>query len=545
MKLIEKKTILTRPATFAPDGFTYVVTWVDVEDGDGEDKEQGSLPVLLMRERDGAVQLIAAGAAEAFGIVPRDLPEGVGTNLSHTPPPTSQDGAVMTPDTVRSLCGGERPDLAQLYADLHATFMRFVAFPSTGDASPDDYAALCAAYTISTYLIGAFDAVGYLWLTGLRGSGKTTVAQIIARTACLPLMAGSSSTIASLRGHADAGGAAILDNWETLHGKDDHSRAMRDFVEAGYQRGGVVTLQVPSAGGRGWETQRCHVFANRVFTAVAEPGNLESRCITVTMMRTADTAKADLSPWDDDNWTTKPAQLVQTGWMVAAHHLADAARTVKTIKSTDAALTNRDLQIWRPVLTVARLVDKENGNTAAWDTLLRLAHALLHQRADDDGSREAIITRVLATLHERGEHNVTASRVMGDAAALADVEEREVWGIESAKQIGRVLTRMGVAKAPRTGSRRSYLLDTATITRLRITFLPPVSPNVINVTNVTNVMPAYHSGDMCDVCDERDVSCGGVGDDTANVTRPLALDAADLAMIDEELAAMVTGDNND
>jgi len=539
MKLIEQKMIISRPAVLTPDGTAYVATWVDVEDGEGEDKERGTLPLLLMRERDGAVQLIAAGAAGAFGIVPRDLPEDVGANLAKQPPPTSQDGAVMTPDTVRRLCDAERPDLARLDTDLTAAFTRFVAFPSTGDATPDDYAALLAAYVISTYLIGAFDAVGYVWLTGLRGSGKTTVAQIIARTACLPLMAGSSSTIASLRGHADAGGTAVLDNWESLHGKDDQSRTVRDFVEAGYQKGGIVTLQVPGAGGRGWETQRCHVFANRVFTAVAEPGNLESRCITITMMRTADTTKADFSPWDDDNWTTKPDDLIQLGWMVAAHYLAEAARTVKTITSASTGLTNRDLQIWRPVLTVARMVDRANGNTDVWDALLRLARALMHLRAEDDGSREAILARVLITLHEKGERTVTASQVMEDAAALANAEERDVWGIESPKQVGKTLTRMGVPKSQRMGSARGYLLDAATITRLQMTFLPPSPPHVILVTNDTNVMPTCPTNDKCDVSDMYDESKGGGRNVTANDTIPPP--AADIEAIRGLLAGMPLG----
>jgi len=42
-----------------------------------------------------------------------------------------------------------------------------VAFPTGTDASPDDYAVYLACYTISTYLLPAFRAVGYLWLSGL------------------------------------------------------------------------------------------------------------------------------------------------------------------------------------------------------------------------------------------------------------------------------------------------------------------------------------------------------------------------------------------
>ncbi len=50
--------------------------------------------------------------------------------------------------------------------------------------------------------------------------------------------------------------------------KVERERALRSFAELGYQQGALVALQGPSGTGRGWETARCNIYANRVVTAV-------------------------------------------------------------------------------------------------------------------------------------------------------------------------------------------------------------------------------------------------------------------------------------
>jgi len=299
LRLATQKTIIRRTVALGDDETVYITTYVPVEERDDETgkAKRFTLPVTLSRSPDGMIH-VHGPAAHLVGNV-TDLPEGIGVDLPRVPPPTSHDGAMMSVDTITAIVAGGRSDIARLYRDLKAAFLTFAAFPAGDGVTPDDYAAVCAVYVISTYLLAAFPAVGYFWLTGLKGNGKTTVATIIARLAFLPLMASASSTLASLRGHADAGGTLVLDNFDTVNNKDDTTKTLRSFCEIGYTPGAVMTLQVPSSTGRGWETARASVYANRVFTAVAEPPDaLDSRCIKVLMFRTDDASKGALSPWD-------------------------------------------------------------------------------------------------------------------------------------------------------------------------------------------------------------------------------------------------------
>lgn len=518
LRLATQKTIIRRTVALGDDETVYITTYVPVEERDDETgkAKRFTLPVTLSRSPDGAIR-VHGPAAHLFAAA-EPMPEGVAMDLPRNAPPTSHDGAMMSITTLGAILRNERPDIARLYWDLRAAFLTFVAYPAGDDVTPEDYAAFCAAYTLSTYLLAAMPAVGYLWLTGLPGSGKTTVLVIIARTAFLPLMASASSTLAAIRAHADGGGTLLYDNWDTIQGKDDATRAVRSFWEIGYTPGGRVTLMVPNSTGRGWETAMTNVYANRAATAVAEPPDaLDSRSIKPLMFRTDDASKGALSPWDDATWPVAPHDLIQHCWMVALFHLADAARIVRTITSAETNLTNRDLQVWRPVLTVARMVDDANGDTAATAALLRLARWLLKQRAEDDGSREAAITRALVAIVEDGNRETTTSLALGMVRKLYAEENGEPptasdgkkeppapFGLDSAAKLGKLFKRMNVPKLPRTSKGNIYDLSETVMKRLVALYLPKPSPTIPEE-------PAHptESAHPARVSDAGDVGCAG------------------------------------
>jgi len=504
LRLATQKTIIRRTVALGDDGTVYITTYVPVEERDDETgkAKRFTLPVTLSRSSDGTIR-VHGPAAPLFGI-DEPMPEGVGMDLPRNAPPASHDGAMMSITTLGAILRNERPDIAGVYRDLRASFLTFVAYPAGDDVTPEDYAAFCACYVISTYLLAAMPAVGYLWLTGLPGSGKTTVLVIIARTAFLPLLASASSTLAAIRAHADGGGTLLYDNWDTILGKDDATRAVRSFWELGYTPGARVTLMIPSSTSRGWEQAMTNVYANRAATAVAEPPDaLDSRSIKPLMFRTDDVSKGALSPWDDDTWPVAPNDLTQRCWMVALYHLADAARIVRTITSAETSLTNRDLQVWRPALTVARMVDTANGDTAATVALLRLARWLLKQRAEDDGSREATLTRALVAIAEDGTATtttgVTLSMVKKQYAAehgiTGDEKDDAPYGLENVKKIGTVFKKMGVPKFPRTAVGNVYDISETVVTRLKMLYMPAEQAATTPYTSTPSAQTAHSTFD--------------------------------------------------
>ena len=547
LRLAASTTYIRRTLALDGRGTSYLTTYIPVEEVDDETGKAvpGVRPVTLSCSRDGTIRIhgpVAFLFAELGEVA--DLPAGVGIDLPRTPPPTSQDGMMLSVQSVQSVLTGGRVDIARLHAALVVTFRTFVAFPAGGEATPDDYAAYLACYVLSTYLLPAFAAVGYIWLTGLAGSGKSTAAHVAARLAHLPLIASASSTLASLRGHADAGGTLILDNFDTINNKDDTTKALRSFWEIGYMHGASVTLQVPAKTGKGWQTERANVYANRVATAVAEPPDaLDSRCVKVMMFRTDDTTKGALSPWDDENWADRPHDLVQRCWTFALFHLADAAKIVRTITTANTGLTNRDLQVWRPALTVARIVDLANGDTAAWEAVTRLTRWLLVQRADDDGSRESYVTRALLAIAGDGHISTTTSLTLsmvrklyaedhGEPPGTGDEREKRAedatpFGLDNVKKLGNLFKRMGVPKLPRTSKGFQYDIGAPVLTRLKALYLPPALPLTVSPISTPSAQtahstfdPAWDDGwDVEDVENADDVETKGDADSFPNVNR--------------------------
>jgi len=554
LRLATSTTYLRRTVALGTDGTAYVTTYVPVEEVDDDSGKAipGVRPVTLSCDPQGTVQVHGPVAFlfEEYGTV-ADLPAGVGMDLPRAMPSTSQDGMMMSVQSVQDVLIAAKAavratvDVARLHAVLVRAFRTFVAFPTGTDASPNDYAVYLACYTISTYLLPAFRAVGYLWLSGLPGSGKSTVAHVVARVGFLPLIASASSSLASLRGHADAGGTLIPDNFDTINNRDDTTKALRSFWEIGYMHGASVTLQTPKATGRGWQTERANVFANRVATAVAEPPDaLDSRCVKVLMFRTDDTAKGALSPWDDENWHEgeKPDDLVQECWKLALFRLAEAAKIVRGITSAETGLTNRDLQVWRPALAVARMVDRANGDTAAWGAVLRVSRWLLVQRADDDGSRESYVTRALVAIGGDGKTTTTTSIALSmvkklyaedhgepptsdDERSKRD-EDSTPFGLDNVKKLGNLFKRMGVPKLPRQSKGFQYDLSTPVLTRLKALYLPVPPMNAPDTstssTHTASSTPHAAHNDVEGVESADNVEANGERTEEArNYTRPM------------------------
>jgi hypothetical protein len=136
---------------------------------------------------------------------------------------------------------------------------------------------------------------------------------------------------------------------------------------------------------------------------------------------------------------------------------------------------------------------------------MRVAKSLLDRRAEDDGSREVYVVRALLALKAEGKEVASASQIMERASTLAEQQDADVWGLDSAKRMGRLLTRMGIPKAPR-GNHRGYQIDPGTLARLQATFLPPSERNVGNDGNDGNDGEEDADTDVTDVTDVCDVS---------------------------------------
>jgi hypothetical protein len=125
-----------------------------------------------------------------------------------------------------------------------------------------------------------------------------------------------------------------------------------------------------------------------------------------------------------------------------------------------------------------------------------LARWLLKQRTEDDGSREAVVTRALMAIVEDGNRTTTTSLALsmvkkhyaeenGEPLDTASGKDRASknepttpFGLDTAAKLGKLFKRMNVPKLPRTSKGNIYDLSESVMRRLMALYLPEPVPSI-------------------------------------------------------------------
>jgi len=123
---------------------------------------------------------------------------------------------------VQAFVKGYRPNPVDIFNRIVDGIKHFIIF----DRSLADQRTMVefiACWVLSTWFLDAFDVVGFLWITGERGSGKTNLLTVIAAMSYLGYVILSTGSFASLRDLADYGATLALMTPKTIQPKDKRS----------------------------------------------------------------------------------------------------------------------------------------------------------------------------------------------------------------------------------------------------------------------------------------------------------------------------------
>ncbi len=285
----------------------------------------------------------------------------------------------------RDYVSGKRPDILLLFRHLAGLVDRFVSF----ERSLADHSTMCeliAAYSLSTWFLDAFPVVGYLWITGEWGSAKSKLAAIIAEISYLGVVLERGATFPTVRDAADPGATIVLDDCEEFASIKGVPAALRNLVLSGTRRDGKVPVKERGAGGK-WVDRWASTFSPKIFTATSAPEKiLASRSIVIPMVRAA-APKANADPSDHRKWPIDRQDLVDRLWAVALTHRSAVAAHVDAVDQA-APLMGRDLEPWRPVLSMARFISAtaraagDSDLVGLYDRLEAVAKKYPEERAD-------------------------------------------------------------------------------------------------------------------------------------------------------------------
>ena len=356
--LDEPTPVLRRPLSLI-DKYAYAVTWLPVRSTLRETKDKdGNIlyhnpPIkeeklrLFVIRSDGRVFCEVSDGQSALPL--SEL--GVEVHLSEIIPPEKR----WSTRGVRAYFQGLRPDPIDLFLKVKAVVNRFLDFDHSL-ADQETMGELLGCYILATYLLDAFNVIGFLWPNGEKGSGKTNLLIIVTEMAYLGQLILAGGSFASLRDLADYGSTLAFDDAENLSDPKQTDPDKRALLLAGNRRGSTVPLKEQIAPGK-WGLRYVNAYCPRLFSAIRMPDPvLSSRTIIIPLIRTADRGKANSDPLDYGLWPYDRRSLIDELWSMGLAYLP-TLRLFENYVSNHARLAGRNLQPWKAILAVAAWLD--------------------------------------------------------------------------------------------------------------------------------------------------------------------------------------------
>lgn len=210
-----------------------------------------------------------------------------------------------------------------------------------------------ALWSLATFLFECFDAFPYLAITSpAKRCGKTRLAELLELVCANPLRTVGITPAALFRIIEKQKPSLIIDEAETLRGKDEHTHTLREILNAGYRAGQTVLRCVGSSEG-GYKVEQFETYCPKVIVLIGSlPGTLADRCIAVQMRRHTNEplerfrfgrAKEETTEFriTAKQWAEQNQNAVQT-WYLASD--------LKFIE-------DREAELWLPLFAVCAVAD--------------------------------------------------------------------------------------------------------------------------------------------------------------------------------------------
>jgi hypothetical protein len=263
--------------------------------------------------------------------------------------------------------------------------------------SLDDQKPMCemvACHTLATWFLDAFNAIGYLWPNGAKGSGKTKLLHVVSEMAYLGEVILAASSVPCLRDWADYGATLCYDEAENLDGNHADPDKL-SLLLSGNRRGS--TMAVKELVGDKWVTRHVNTYCPRLFSAIRLPGEtLESRSIVIPLVRSADKDKANSDALNPLHWPCDRKSLIDNLWSLALGCLAKMPAYEDHV-NRESELMGRALEPWRPILAVAKWLD-DQGVDGLYSRMVKLFVGYQEERKEI--VHDNFTTMVIEALHQ-------------------------------------------------------------------------------------------------------------------------------------------------
>lgn len=398
------------------------------------------------------------------------------------------------------------PTLKEHFENIKKKYKEYFYFHESG------FYDLFPIWDIGTYFFILFNAYPYISLEGFAGSGKTKVMDCSQLISFNGLKFVNISPASLFRIVDQNKSTLYVDEAENLYSKagmrgEDDASEIVSLLNAGWQKGSKVPRQEKGEDGK-WRSVFFDVYSPKMISSInGVKGALETRAIKCVMLKAKrDDPRGDLWPEATDNDFLK---IRNDMYSIAFEYWKQIE--IKYTKGSfdelkkEFKISNRDWQIWKPLLCIAKLIDEE-----IYQRLGKFAEELYEEMSMEKIDEESWDYKVLESLTEVvtiQEEWVPVKQIKGRLSTKFNENDKR----PSSHWIGRYLRRIGLNKKRRLKTGMEYFLSKKIVNnilnRLDIITLSSQTTQTTPVEEeqiTEEIDNTYH---RCSNCGRTDIPC--------------------------------------
>lgn len=315
------------------------------------------------------------------------------------------------------------------FIEIKEVLSKFVDFRDEADSD------VITLWLMGTYCFSIFDAFPYLYFVGVKRSGKTKTLLLIEKLAFNAILSSNISPAVLFRIVEARRPTLALDEGEQLSDKT-RKQELRELLNSGYKRGAPAYRTTKNSKGN-FCIEAFEVYSPKAIANIAGLNDvLEDRSITITMVRTKDPSKGNLAITEgsEDWWYLRSLlySFALTHAPAIFHHY--------TYDDEVNALLNRQNELWRPLLSIAKVIDKEVDGTfeRIKTEAIKRAEEASNIDLEDFDSAVLLALRELSSDEDKDLNNKV---VREKASEFLETDQRQYF---TSRGVGAALKRFGI-----------------------------------------------------------------------------------------------------
>jgi len=310
-------------------------------------------------------------------------------------------------------------------------------------------------WTVGTYFFHLFNSYPYVYIGGLKRSGKTKVLTVASLMAFNAIFSNNLSTSSIFRLIQSGHCTLLMDETEKLSNKERASE-LRNLLLSGYKKGAKVYRTEKTSKDR-LVPEAFEVYSPKMIANIRGLEDvLEDRCITIIMKRGKNKEILNSEPLVNDPMWQNIRDALYTLYLTYFSELRELSEHC-VYSGNDIA--ERELELWKPIFTLAKFFDptlpptSQSSESSLYSLMVEFAKRKCKEKKIENMTETGEYILVQTLIQMVDENRYYKVKEIKEAMAK-NFDEEQKW--LTTAWVGRALRRLGFTDKRRVGTGYEY-----------------------------------------------------------------------------------------